>query len=421
MSEQPDPDKGRDSGKNRKLLEEIQKSIPEDAARRLQTFLSHSLSWSGQQLEKLSDSPFVDRTGFAKAVRSAGDELQKAANQDPTELLESTLVELQGALEGAFQSTMASYRLADTTVRRSVLENVPAVSVLGSSFRSPDHDIRTSLRRNGTDESVNQFLEGFRKSGHSRIVFFVPGLFSDESLWTQCGSPKHFASLAESLGGFAGFFRFPPLESIIVVAGEFLSILQALRKEIPDVPMDIVTYSEGGLIVRAALYRDQNEIQGPESGAITAWIRHILMISSPDGGSFLEKMGFWIGLGLAGLSQLAGRLINYPEMERSPAIKDLSLGRIRESDSDQLYFGELDKVPCTQVYSLISKNNNVWESWLGDGVVEETSLAYLSARVYASKPNPSRRVHCILGKNHFEILNDESVSRILTEVWNESF
>ncbi|MBR31528.1 MAG: hypothetical protein CMN77_09430 [Spirochaetaceae bacterium] len=406
----------RKKSKRPRLEDEIHKAIPEDGAERLQRFLSHSLSWSGQQLEKLSDSPFVDRTGFARAVKSAGDRLQQAA-QDAPQILESTLADLHQAFEGAFQSTVESYRLADSSVRRSVMENVPAVSIMGSSFRAADQNIKTSFRKEGKDMSPEQLVADFKESGQSRMALFLPGLFSDESLWNNSGTPFSFPETVGSMDIYSAFLRFPPLQSIPDSGAQLLSLLKSL-KNLHSQPIDIVAYSEGGLILRSALDQDQT------SGAdITPWIRHALMISSPDAGSFLEKMGFWIGLGLAGLSQLANQLLNYPELERSPAIEDLSLGRIRSGQGEgaKLYYGELDQVPATQIYSLITKNNNVWESWLGDGVVEEVSLAYLSARVYARKKNPANRVHCILGRNHFQILNDPATSRILRSVLQESF
>lgn len=398
------------------LEEEIHRAIPTAAAERLQRFLSHSLSWSGQQLEKLSDSPFVDRTGFAHAVKSAGDRLQQAA-QDAPQVLETTLADLHQAFEGAFESTVESYRLADSSVRRSVLENVPAVSVLGSSFKAGE-TIRTSFRMDGQDIGVQQLLDAYRSSGKKRMVIFLPGLFSDESLWQNSGTPFPFSEAVDSMDGFCAFLRFPPLQSIPDTGRELLELLLSL-KEHHNQPVDLVAYSEGGLVLRSALDQDQRN-----GSHIIPMIRHALMISSPDAGSFLEKMGFWIGLGLAGLSQLAHQLLNYPELERSAAIEDLSLGRIRKAEEQEpgrLYYGELDRIPATQIYSLITKNNNVWESWVGDGVVEEVSLAYLSARVYAKKENAVNRVHCVLGRNHFQILNDPATSRILRSVLNEPF
>ncbi len=411
-----DPSESRKKRRPR-LEDEIHKAIPEDGAERLQRFLSHSLSWSGQQLEKLSDSPFVDRTGFARAVKSAGDRLQQAA-QDAPQILETTLADLHQAFEGAFQSTVESYRLADTSVRRSVLENVPTVSIMGSSFRAAEQSIQTSFRKNGSDLSLEELMADFKQSGHSRMAVFLPGLFSDESLWSNSGTPFSFPETVDSMEIYPAFLRFPPLQSIPETGAQLLSLLRSL-KELHSEPIDLIAYSEGGLILRSALDQDQSSEK-----SLQHWIRHVLMISSPDAGSFLEKMGFWIGLGLAGLSQLANQLLNYPELERSAAIEDLSQGRIRPQDQEQdnrLYFGELDAVPATQIYSLITKNNNVWESWLGDGVVEEVSLAYLSARVYAKKKNPSNRVHCILGRNHFQILNDPATSRILRSVLQEDF
>lgn len=117
--------------------------------------------------------------------------------------------------------------------------------------------------------------------------------------------------------------------------------------------------------------------------------------------------------------------------QRSDAIKDLSHGIIREEDwarSNQLeryvsdlYFGELDDVNATQIYSLVSEEESKWSSWIGDGIVEKPSLTLLSDKVYRKKSDPASRVHCLFGTSHYQVITHPETREILRRVLTDRF
>lgn len=194
--------------------------------------------------------------------------------------------------------------------------------------------------------------------------------------------------------------------------------------ELKDKTLDVISYSQGGLIFRSALYQSKRN-----GSQFSKRIRHALVINSPDGGSYIEKIGFWLGLGAESLPILPVHILGFIGNQRSDAIKDLSHGIIREEDwiqNDQmkrylndLYFGELDDINATQIYSLVTETESKWSSWIGDGIVEKPSLTLLSDKVYRKKSNPESRVHCLFGTSHYQVMAHPQTSRILREVLND--
>jgi hypothetical protein len=110
-------------------------------------------------------------------------------------------------------------------------------------------------------------------------------------------------------------------------------------------------------------------------------------------------------------------------------MQDLSHGIIRAEDQEQdfnarrksqFYFGELDNIAATQLYSLASnKDSDPVSSWFGDGVVEKESLGALSASVYGRKDQPDERVLVIWGASHFSILQNEETRNLLKKVLSQ--
>lgn len=207
-----------------------------------------------------------------------------------------------------------------------------------------------------------------------------------------------------------------------------LNLIEALLNspEIKGGTLDVISYSQGGLIFRSALYQAKQK-----NSPFSDRIRHALVINSPDGGSYIEKIGFWLGLGAESLPILPINILGFIGNQRSDAIKDLSHGIIREEDwiqNDQikryvndLYFKELDEVNATQIYSLVTKEESKWSSWIGDGIVEKPSLTLLSDRVYRKKSDPESRVNCLLETSHYQVITHPETHKILRRVLTSPF
>ncbi|MCB1173379.1 MAG: hypothetical protein KDK39_07440, partial [Leptospiraceae bacterium] len=343
--------------------------------------------------------------------------------------------ETKQTMENAERKTAAAMQAARDTVAAAagsahavLLQNKAVASVVGRDFIGlPMADIKCSLRLDGRDVSVQEVARAFQASGKRKAVLLVHGLFCNEELWAESfdepdqnpmesaqqaeqsrlerirsrarallgsGIPNNILEILEKRQCYPILLRFNPGIHISDNGQELLKILLELleQPEMQRAKLSVITYSLGGLILRSALY--YNAIQKPGPGPLASRLDRAILINSPDGGSWLEKLGFWIAAGLKSTPLPGVTVAGIIGDQRSDGIKDLSHGIIREQDwqtDDQIkrytaerYFGELDAIDAVQVYSQINVENKLM-SVLGDGIVEEGSLSFLSEKVFRKK------------------------------------
>lgn len=385
----------------------------------VRSVLADSLEWSSNQLSGMARLPLIENGSFAGFLHENGEKLRKASAQTKEGLSQAL-----EATAGAMQQALSALDMADDTVHRAMFENIHVSSIMGASFAGmvTTSTIVPSFRLNQKDAGATDVARDFQNSGCNHIAICVPGLFCDESLWENTGEPS-LAEMMRAHGYYPVCLRFNPGSHISENGKALLALLEEFfaLPELQSIRPVAVSYSQGGLILRSALYyarEDQSELP--------ARIRHALFISCPDGGSYLEKLGFWLGLGLQYMPGIPLKLLGLVGNQRSPAIKDLSHGIIREEDwqniehtkryGHDLYFGELDQIPATQIFSLLSTQSSDWTAWIGDGIVEQPSLTYLSDRVFRKQPNGENRVVCLPGKSHFEVLGADETRATLESI-----
>jgi hypothetical protein len=199
-------------------------------------------------------------------------------------------------------------------------------------------------------------------------------------------------------------------------------LLTDLLSKDSSLKLNIFCYSIGCLVFRSTLYYARENL----SEISIKNIDKVIFISSPDGGSYLEKAGFWATFLMERAPTLAIQLIGMIGNLRSDAIKDLSHGVIREEDWNQFnylsrywqnhYFGELDNINCYQLYSSFGEENSILQEWLGDGIVELSSLTLLRDNVYLKKDRTQLRSTNITGNNHFTILQSGLLRKRIAEI-----
>lgn len=374
----------------------------------IQSALVGSFEWSAKSLSDISEAPAVKGTGFAEFLRNAGKSLKDAGDKSDegmSKAVEATAKAMHVALKALDE--------ADSVVKEKLFENIAVSSVVGDSFAGlvTTSEIQASFRSEGKDVGVEKVLEDWKRSNRKKIMICVPGLFCDESLWTKNGEPS-LAKTMEEEGYFPVFLRFNPGLHISDNGKKLLALLKSFLEhpDVRDLKADYISYSQGGLILRSAFYLAKQE--APE---FSKRIGKVLFISSPDGGSYIEKAGFWLGLGAEAFPVFPVQLIGFIGNQRSDAMKDLSHGIIREEDwkngshlgryAKDVYFGELDEIDAYQIYSLVSeKDGGNWSSWIGDGIIERPSLTILSEEVFRRKSDPESRVRCLTGLSHYQIL-----------------
>ncbi len=406
---------------------DIAQKITMDTLSRTKEMVSGSLTFLGDNFIMASRLPHIEKTSLSSFLEDSGKSLRGAGEDTGASLLRAI-----NATGGAFRSAVDALDLADEKTRQMLFENIHVASIAGESFAGIKvSEIQPSFRAEGEDILAEEVANRFTQSGLKKAVLLIPGLLCDETLWRDPKNPLVMEKLFASLGIFPIPLRFNPGLHFSENGKAFWELFEDIRSlpAFRDKKFHVISYSQGGLILRAALYLSRKK-----GSPISPHLDKAIMISSPDGGSYLEKLGFWLGVTmeksrLPGV-QLAGIIGN----ERSDAIKDLSHGIIRQEDWENLeknplsglehivrysrerYFGELDDLDAYQIYSVISRDDNALRLWMGDGIVETGSLTYLSDRVFRKKSKPERRVWELAGLSHFQILHSEANQKILREL-----
>lgn len=402
--------------------------LSEDTLGGLRNFLHQSMDWSGDQLEKLSDQPLIRESDVGRALYQASRGMKEGAASTSEALSIASK-----ATRYAFDVARKSVADSDRTVEQILFDNVAVASVAGSSFAGVTiSKIQPSFRLNGKDATLEEVAEDYRSREKFSVrrgpLLLIPGLFCDEGLWKDSGQPQSFLEVIYEAGFYPVHFRFNPGNSIPENGRALFRMMNDFfaHGEFYESRPRVLCYSQGGLILRSAIYLSREP--GAPAGDYSNWLDHTIFIACPDGGSYIEKLGFWIGLGLSRVPLPVVSILGAIGNERSDAMKDLSHGIIREEDRAvhhpdryglDTYHGELDNIMGTQIYSSISSKSEIWGSWFGDGVVEDTSLRMLSDSVFRKKKNPEERVHHLEGLSHFQIMNAPEtlaiVKRILTK------
>ncbi len=396
-----------------------------DTLNGLKTFLHQSMDWSGDQLEKLSDQPLIRESDVGRALYQASRGMKEGAASTSDALSVASR-----ATRYAFDVARKSVADSDRTVEEILFENVAVASVAGASFAGVSiSKIQPSFRLNGEDVTLEQIAEDYRKQDPASVkrgpLLLIPGLFCDEGLWVDSGSPDSYADMTRELGYYPVNFRFNPGNPIPENGRALFNMLNSFfaHGDFYESRPKVICYSQGGLILRSAIYLSMQP--GAAAGDYSKWLDHVIFIASPDGGSYIEKLGFWIGLGLSRVPLPVVSILGAIGNERSDAMKDLSHGVIREEDRAvnhpdryglNTYHGELDNIMGTQIYSSISNKEEIWGAWFGDGVVEDTSLRLLSDRVFRQKSDPENRVHHLEGLSHFQVMNAPQTASIVRKI-----
>jgi hypothetical protein len=332
----------------------------------------------------------------------------------------------------AFSKALDAMDIANRHSIDFIYDNRVLSSILGSSHNSLISltEIKMSFRSYGKDISSEEVLSAYKQSGLSKIILFIPGLFTDESLWldrTLTIDNRNVISSGiaddyKKRGYFPIFIRFNHGKHISDNGKELLLLLSDLLNKDSSLRLNVFCYSIGCLVFRSTLYYARENF----SEISIKNIDKVIFISSPDGGSYLEKAGFWATFLMERAPTLAIQLIGIIGNLRSDAIKDLSHGVIREEDWNQfnylsrywqnLYFGELDNINCYQLYSSFGEENSILQEWLGDGIVELSSLTLLRENVFLKKDRTQLRSTNITGNNHFTILQSGLLRKRIAEI-----
>jgi hypothetical protein len=335
----------------------------------------------------------------------------------------------------AFEKAQFSVKAFTKETDDFIFDNRLVSSILGSS-----HDqkfkltkIKMSFRDIGKDITPEEALGGFQNSGKKKAILFMPGLLTDETVWLEGKVPykkrmiktKGLSTELQKLDYYPLYVRYNHGLPIHENGRAFALFFEEFHKASPDLELNYLAYSLGCLVFRSALYYGKEQNLG--------WVKKVkkvVFISSPNRGSYLEKIGFWLGNILEKSPNLALKILGMLGNLRSDAIKDLSFGLIRKEPKDfwspitryfkDTYHNELDDVDVYEAYSLIDGIQNPIQNFLGDGIVEKQSLRYLTEKVFLKKENSGLRTLEIIKANHFSILQKKELFLWVNRIYDDN-
>jgi pimeloyl-ACP methyl ester carboxylesterase len=183
--------------------------------------------------------------------------------------------------------------------------------------------IQMSLRQQGqslhTDQILAQLYAGKRK-----LLLVLHGLCMNDLQWSRKGH-NHAEKLAADLGYIPVYLHYNTGKHISENGRELALLLHNLLRQAPDISVDILAHSMGGLLSRSACHFA--ELEG------YAWrkqVRKIVFLGSPHQGALLEKAGNWLNL-LLDANPYTAPFASLGKM-RSAGITDLRYGYLQDED-----------------------------------------------------------------------------------------
>ncbi|MBX7057690.1 MAG: alpha/beta hydrolase [Leptospirales bacterium] len=385
--------------------------------------LSASLSWgaAGLRAAAAAAEAAPGAAGLADAAEKAAQSLQQAHDSADAGL--SRAIQTVGL---SMRRALDAVEGADGALHRALFEDIRVSSILGRSFGGITEvsSIEASFRLAGRDVSIDELVADFQRSALPSAAICVPGLFCDETLWDgEAGAGAANASLSDEMrqaGYYPLMLRFNPGLHISENGAHLLRLMESLLQSetFRTQQLIAITYSQGGLILRSALLQSRKDGRN-----LHQRLQRALLAASPDGGSYIEKIGFWLGMALGAVPAPGMQAVAWVADQRSDGIKDLSHGIIRQEDwqeggqleryGAQRYFGELDEIDAYQVYSLTAAKGELWTAWWGDGICEEASLKAISDLAYRKRADGIERVTVLYGVSHFQLLGSEGYLQCL--------
>jgi hypothetical protein len=379
-----------------------------------------SLNWTADRFENLSDEKLLHIEDLPILFQKAAEALEVAATAT-----QKGLKTASDSTANAFVVANESLDIADNFMTKTLFENKVISSILGSS-----HDnllsfstIKLSFRLNSEDVKFEEVQSHYKELNYKKAILFVPGLFCDEKLWIK-STDEEFAmgDYLFNSGYYPLYIRYNQGAHISENGKALFDLLEEIYQKEPNIQLSIISYSQGGLVLRSAL----NYAKDRKSEFFTK-INKVLMISSPNGGSYIEKIGFWAGLMMQASPFWFLKILGFIGNLRSDAIKDLSHGIIREEDwkkgnqisryTSLYYHGELDGLDAYQAYSFLAKPDNPLGLFFGDGIIEKPSIEALNSVYFDKFADYVKRTLVVYESNHFKIMNSEKLISFIDQIF----
>ncbi len=314
--------------------------------------------------------------------------------------------------------------------------------VFGDFLVASSNSLAINMRLRSQGQELVLSHEALAKAfpqSNGKLLVLVHGLCMNDLQWQRDGH-DHGQMLAEKLGFTPLYLHYNSGQHISINGQAFSALLQQLLEHWPTpiAELVIVGHSMGGLVTRSAChYAEQTQRTHQNQGSERVqqpWherLDKIVFLGTPHHGAPLERAGSWVDL-LLTLSPYSAPFARLG-MARSDGIRDLRHGMLLEADwsaHPQSTRKDIrtpvplpDGVRCYAVAATrqlaASKTAGARQSTASprrsDGLVPVGSALGRHEKRAQSLGFANNQQQIVYGLNHFELLNDPTVSAKLLD------
>lgn len=363
--------------------------LTEEIFFRLRDFISQTILFTQKQLIDITDHPNIKNyfinININELIKSL-DKLQSLSNE--------TLLNLLYSYSEFLRYITKFIDAFEPSLMNSIFNDIQIQSLYTSSIlRLDTNDVL--IKSNNQIIDISTIEKNLNTNYYNQIFILIPSLLSSEVIWEKSVEPM----LVDN-NHYTIKIQLNPFLSIEENTIKTWEIIYNILKKTKSV--NIIAFSTGNYILRSLLLNyHQNLINK---------INKIYMISSPEYGIKIERFILWAGVGFEYDSLKSIKLLKILTNPMIKIVNEFDKNFLMEYDNIQKEKNLWNSFDIYKIYSLISTNNHVWSSWIGDGIVEEDSLSF-----YDDIINPDH-LFVINGISHLQILESPELKNILKTI-----
>ena len=281
--------------------------------------------------------------------------------------------------------------------------------VLGDHFEKGKNPlaINMSFRINGQSLDKSQ-LQEFFDNAQNDVTLLIHGLCMNDLQWTREGH-NHGKMLSEELGHTIVYLHYNTGLHVSENGRQLAQLLNEL-KLMPNLKLNIIAHSMGGLVARSACYYAKEN-----KHSWLSMLKKIVFIGTPHHGAILAKGGHWADV-LLQISPYSAPFAKITKV-RSSGLTDLRHGYIIDEDWQDTECRNLTPLPANvQCYAIATTTSDKESSKLanavvGDGLVTLNSALGIHKEYNLFIPKAKQWIGREIG--HIQLLSDIAVYQVI--------
>ncbi|MCS7206146.1 MAG: hypothetical protein NZ853_10660 [Leptospiraceae bacterium] len=366
----------------------------------LREIIINAIEFTYQQIKELTDHPTLQNTIIHHSKPQILNQLKELEY-----ISQESLFRFLYLYAELLRYVLNLIKPIEKKITLSLYENIQPQVLFSERFFSDTTKDRILLLEDQNVISPQDIYHSVNSKNKNKIYFLLPPLLSDAEIFEQSiVSQKSIGTfLRENQVHFVKV-QFQPKLSLSENAEQLYEMIKltfsffSSERESPKI--SFLTFSTGSWILYYLLLK-YKEFFKPK-------IENCFVISSPDLGFKLERILLWAGLGFDYESTISLKILRLLTSKELSILKDFH-ENIVNTHKKQLK-EILPQFPITKIYSIILEENTLWANWLGDGIIEESSLSFFDDCL------PEDKIYTITGISHLQILSSFEIKNVLKEI-----